>query len=49
LVERKKLVKMMDQKPSYVLGSDKKWFYFHLAALDQRNYVLGLIEKRLQS
>jgi hypothetical protein len=46
LVERKKLVKMMDQKPSYVLGSDKKWFYFHLAALDQRNYVLGLIDKR---
>jgi hypothetical protein len=44
-VERSKLIKAIkDSKPTYVLGSDKKWFYFHLAALDQRNYVLGLMD-----
>ena len=46
LVERNKLRKMMDQKPHYILGSDKKWFYFHLAAYDQRNLVLALIRKK---
>jgi hypothetical protein len=44
-LEKKKLIKIMDQKPSYIIGNDKKWFYFHLAAHDQRNFVLNLIEK----
>jgi len=46
LVEKNKLAKMMDKKPAFVIGNDKKWFYFHLAAHDQRNFALALIEKR---
>jgi hypothetical protein len=44
LVERSKLKEMIDKKPAFVIASDKKWFYFHLAAHDQRNLVLGLIQ-----
>ena len=43
-VTGKKLHKMIDDKEHYVLGSDKKWFYFHLVALEQREYVLELID-----
>lgn len=40
-----KIVKILkEDKPTYVLGSDKKWFYFHLAALEQREYVMSLIK-----
>jgi hypothetical protein len=49
LIERKKIRNMIEQKPTFSLGNDKKWFYFHLAANDQRNYVLDLIEQRLKS
>ncbi|RLD79613.1 MAG: hypothetical protein DRJ07_11525, partial [Bacteroidetes bacterium] len=35
---------LQENNQSYKLGSDKKWFYFHLAALDQREYILGLIK-----
>jgi hypothetical protein len=44
-IEKKKLINLVDKRPSYVIGNDKKWFYFHLAAHDQRNFVLDLIEK----
>jgi hypothetical protein len=47
LVERSKLMTMMtENRARFVLGSDKKWFFFHLAALEQRNFVLSLIEKK---
>ena len=36
--------KLKEDKPSYVLGSDKKWFYFHLVALEQREYVMELLK-----
>jgi hypothetical protein len=42
-VNNKKLMKVIDDNDHYVLGSDKKWFYFHLAALEQREYVLKLL------
>lgn len=42
-VNGKKLINTQNNK-DYVLGSDKKWFYFHLAALEQREYVLNLLE-----
>lgn len=42
-VNRTKLVKVIDDRNHYVLGSDKKWFYFHLVALEQREYILGLL------
>ncbi len=32
-------------EPAYVLGSDKKWFYFHFAAQEQRAFVLNLLKK----
>ncbi|MFN8254832.1 MAG: DUF6765 family protein [Bacteroidales bacterium] len=45
LVENSKFLHALkDDKPHYILGSDKKWFYFHLAALEQRMYVLQLLE-----
>jgi len=44
VVEPKNIVnKLKKDKPNYVLGSDKKWFYFHLAALEQREYVMDLL------
>ena len=44
VIEPKNIVnKIKKDKPNYVLGSDKKWFYFHLAALEQREYVLDLL------
>ncbi|MCF6243322.1 MAG: hypothetical protein L3J74_18545 [Bacteroidales bacterium] len=36
---------LKDNNPSYVLGSDKKWFYFHFAAQEQREYILNLLKK----
>lgn len=40
-----KITKILkDDKKSYVLGSDKKWFYFHFAALEQREYIMSLIK-----
>ena len=45
--ERSKLLKIVkEENHSYVLGSDKKWFFFHLAALEQREYIARLLEKR---
>ncbi len=39
-----KLVKILkEDNQSYILGSDKKWFYFHLAALEQREYIMNLL------
>jgi len=35
------------KEPAYVLGSDKKWFYFHFAAQEQREHVLKLINQIL--
>ncbi len=48
-VNNKKLMKVIDDRDHYVLGSDKKWFYFHLAALEQREYVLGLLSNNQSS
>ncbi len=46
LADSKKIVKILkDDNPTYILGSDKKWFYFHLAALEQREHILALIKK----
>jgi hypothetical protein len=39
-------MKVIDDRDHYVLGSDKKWFYFHLVALEQREYVIGLLDKK---
>ncbi len=44
-VNEKKLLKVIEDNNHYVLGSDKKWFYFHLVALEQREYILSLIER----
>jgi len=45
VVEPKNIItKIKKDKPNYVLGSDKKWFYFHLAALEQREYVMDLLK-----
>jgi hypothetical protein len=44
LIERTKLMQVMEQTPRYVLGSDKKWFYFHLAAYEQRTFVTSILE-----
>jgi len=46
-VNNKKLLKVIEDKDHYVLGSDKKWFYFHLVALEQREYVLKLLNENL--
>lgn len=48
-VERSKIFKVIkEENHSYVLGSDKKWFFFHFAALEQRDYVFKLLEKMVQ-
>ncbi|MDF1546258.1 MAG: hypothetical protein P1P88_00460 [Bacteroidales bacterium] len=45
-IERKKILKVIkEEEKHFVLGSDKKWFYFHLAALEQREFVLELLDK----
>lgn len=45
VVASSKIVKILkEDNPSYTLGSDKKWFYFHLAALEQREFVMSLIK-----
>jgi hypothetical protein len=36
---------LKNSEPAYVLGSDKKWFYFHFAAEEQRAFVLNLLKK----
>lgn len=46
IADSSKIVKILkEDNPSYVLGNDKKWFYFHLVALEQREYIMGLIKK----
>ncbi len=46
VADSSKLIKILkEENQSYILGSDKKWFYFHLAALEQREYILNLIKK----
>jgi len=46
VADSSKIVKILkEDNPTYVLGSDKKWFYFHLAALEQRKYIMDLIKK----
>lgn len=46
-VERKKIIKVIKEEDHhFVLGSDKKWFYFHLAALEQRELILEMLEKK---
>ncbi len=48
-VERSKLFKTIkEENQKYVLGSDKKWFFFHFAALEQRDYIIKLLEKMVQ-
>ena len=45
VVEPKNIVnKLKKDKPNYILGSDKKWFYFHLVANEQREYVMNLLQ-----
>ncbi len=45
-VKRSKLYSVVkDNKHLFELGSDKKWFYFHYAALEQREYIYELIQK----
>jgi hypothetical protein len=47
VVERSKLFKQIKKEyKSFTLGSDKKWFFFHLAALEQREHIQKLLEKR---
>lgn len=36
--------KIKEDKPNYILGSDKKWFYFHLAALEQREFIIKFLQ-----
>ncbi len=43
VMKETKINNLIDKKQSYVLGSDKKWFYFHFAAQEQREYVEQLI------
>lgn len=39
-----KIMQVIDDNEHYVLGSDKKWFYFHLVALEQREQVINLLK-----
>lgn len=34
-----------NDSPHYKQGIDKKWFYFHRAAYQQREYIMGLLRK----
>ena len=46
-VEQNRLFKARKEDSEfYVLGSDKKWFFFHFAALEQREYIYKLIENK---
>ena len=45
VADSSKLIKLIkEDNPSYTLGSDKKWFYFHLAALEQREHIIDLLK-----
>ncbi len=45
IMQKSKLKELLkDKNPAYVLGSDKKWFYFHFAAQEQRAYVFDLLK-----